>query len=124
MPKLKIVYRTGTDEEKRYWKNETFFQFAFETKNTVISISPTETDKLEEVINYVEDNLKKSNHLDKDEKFEISDFDKIIMEYEKEYDCRIKNHSYNYLKNLYNEGEEALDEALEYLKSEVARRCV
>lgn len=106
MPKLKIEYRIKDDEN--YFKNSTYFTFALKNKTTVISIAPNETRNLRDIIHGIEEKLQDGYQLQKDEKFEISNFDKYIIEYEEKYSTRIDSLVYNFVKGNYKELQEGL----------------
>ena len=69
-------------------------------KTTRISIAPNEKRHLKEIVDGIEESLKDGFHLNKNESFEITEFDKNIIEYEEKYKKRIRNDIYNILRNL------------------------
>lgn len=102
MPKLIIEYRTK-DEKEKYYKSETYFIFSIESKTTTISITPNETRMFKELIYEIEKDLQDGYHLNKDESFDISEFDKSIMEYEEEYNERVGSKKIMYFKEIFEE---------------------
>ena len=100
MPKLIIEYRTK-DEKEKYYKSETYFIFSIESKTTTISIAPNETRMFKELIYEIEKDLQDGYHLNKDESFDISEFDKSIMEYEEEYNERVGSKKIMYFKEIF-----------------------
>ena len=99
MPKLIIEYREN-DEKENYFKENTYFIFTLKDKTTRISIAPNEKRHLKEIVDGLEESLKDGFHLNKNESFEITEFDKNIIEYEEKYKKRIRNDIYNILRNL------------------------
>lgn len=99
MPKLIIEYREN-DEKENYFKENTYFIFTLKDKTTRISIAPNEERHLKEIVDGIEESLKDGFHLNKNESFEITEFDKDIIEYEEKYKKRIRNDIYNILRNL------------------------
>ncbi len=99
MPKLIIEYREN-DEKENYFKENTYFIFTLKDKTTRISIAPNEKRHLKEIVDGIEESLKDGFHLNKNESFEITEFDKNIIEYEEKYKKRIRNDIYNILRNL------------------------
>ena len=69
-------------------------------KTTRISIAPNENRYLKEIVYGIEESLKDGFHLNKNESFEISEFDKNIIEYEMKTQKRVRNNLYNIFKNL------------------------
>ena len=76
MPKLKIEYRTKEQDRENYFKDNTYFTFIIKDRTTIISIAPNETRKLNDIVYGTEEELQDGYHLQEDEKFEISEFDK------------------------------------------------
>ena len=93
---LKIEYRKN--DENNYFKGHTYFCFSFENKATKISIAPNETRKLNEIVSGIEKDLQDSHHLQNNERFEIDEFDKHVMDFETTNNKRIDNKLYNFLK--------------------------
>lgn len=108
MQKLEIEYRTKEQDKENYFKDSTYFTFTFKDRTTVISIAPSETRKLSNIVYGIEEELQDGYHLQKDEKFEISEFDKYVIEYEEKYKTRIDSLVYNFVKNNYRELQEGL----------------
>lgn len=108
MPKLEIEYRTKEQDKVNYFKDSTYFTFTIKDRTTVISIAPNETRKLSNIVYGIEEELQDGYHLQKDEKFEISQFDKYVIEYEEKYKTRIDSLVYNFVKNNYKELQEGL----------------
>lgn len=99
MPKLIIECREN-DEKENYFKENTYFIFTLKDKTTRISIAPNEKRHLKEIIDGIEESLQDGFHLNKNESFEISEFDKNIIEYERKTQKRVRNNLYNIFKNL------------------------
>ena len=106
MQKLEIEYRTKEQDKENYFKDSTYFTFTFKDRTTVISVAPNETRKLIDIVYGIEEELQDGYHLQKDEKFEISQFDKYVIEYEEKYKTRIDSLVYNFVKNNYKELQE------------------
>lgn len=122
MVKLNIEYRIK-DNENDYFKGQTYHIISFESKVATISIAPNETRKLKELVDNIAEDLKNRTYLGEDEKFEIDDFNKSIMEYEESKNERADNNVYNILKLLYPQLEDGkintFEEAMEYLNNEI-----
>ena len=97
MPKLEIEYRTKEQDRENYFKDNTYFTFTIKDRTTVISIAPSETRNLSDIVYGIEEELQDGYHLQKDEKFEISQFDKYVIEYEEKYKTRI-----DFIKSKHN----------------------
>mgnify|MGYP007124401851 FL=1 len=108
MRKLEIEYRTKEQDKENYFKDSTYFTFTIKDRATVISIAPNETRKLSDIVYGIEEELQDGYHLQKDEKFEISEFDKYVIEYEEKFKTRIDSLVYNFVKNNYEELQEGL----------------
>ena len=108
MQKLEIEYRTKEQDKENYFKDSTYFTFTFKDRTTVISIEPNETRKLSDIVYGIEEEVQDGYHLQKDEKFEISQFDKYVIEHEEKYKTRIDSLVYNFVKNNYKELQEGL----------------
>lgn len=108
MAKLKIEYRTKEQDRENYFKDSTYFIFIIEDRTTVISIAANETRKLCDIVYGIEKELQDGFHLQGDEKFEISEFDKYVIEHEEKYSTRIDSLVYNFVKNNYKELQEGL----------------
>lgn len=115
MRKLEIEYRTKEQDKENYFKDSTYFTFTIKDRTTVISIAPSETRKLSDIVYGIEEELQDGYHLQKDEKFEISQFDKYVIEYEEKYKTRIDSLVYNFVKNNYKELQEGLITAQELI---------
>lgn len=125
MAKLKIEYRKQGN--KNYFGNNTYFTYIFENKNTVISIAPNETRMLKEIIDGIEEELQDGYHLQKDEKFEISKFDKYVIEYEILMSKRIDSYVYNFCKNGYKlveEGKTTWEHLIKVLNKGRCPKCI
>ena len=116
MAKLIIEYRTK--DEEHYSKGKTYFIFSLKDKTTIISIAPDETRKLNEIVNGIEKELQDGYHLNKDEKFEIEEYDKYIMEYEKDNNYRMKKKLYPYFRYIAKNADntEKIDEFLKQIR--------
>ena len=123
MTKLSIEYRIK-DSENDYFKGQTYHIISFETKAATISIAPNETRRLKELVDNITENLKNRTYIDEDEKLEIDDFNKSIMEYEESKNERVDNNVHNILQLLYPALEEGkiktLEEALIYVNEVVS----
>ncbi len=106
MPKLKIEYRTKEQDRENYFKDNTYFTFIIKDRTTIISIAPNETRKLNDIVYGIEEELQDGYHLQEDEKFEISEFDKYVIEYESQINKKIDSKVYNICKNAYKLVEE------------------
>lgn len=121
MPKLIIEYRTEENEDN-YFKGNTYFTFTIKDKTTQISIAPNETRLLKEIIYKIEKELQDGFHFEQDEKFEISEFDKQIMELEENIGHRIHCRTYNWCKMGYEavkQGKTTFDNLIKILEREV-----
>lgn len=98
MQKLEIEYRTKEQGKENYFKDSTYFTFTIKDRTTVISIAPSETRNLSDIVYGIEEELQDGYHLQKDEKFEIDEEIKFIMEYEEKEDRRMDNELYPYFK--------------------------
>lgn len=99
MAKLKIEYRIK--DEESYFKGKTYFSYSLLSKTTEISIAPNETRTLGKIVSEIEKELQDGFHLQKNEKFEINEFDKYVIEYEKQMCTRINSNVYNFCKDRY-----------------------
>ncbi len=121
MPKLIIEYRTEENEEN-YFKGNTYFTFTIKDKITQISIAPNETRKLAEIVYGIEKQLQDGFHFEANEKFDISEFDKEIMELEESIGHRIHYKTYNWCKCGYEavkQGKTTFDNLIKILEREV-----
>ena len=98
MQKLEIEYRTKEQDKENYFKDSTYFTFTFKDRTTVISIAPNETRKLSDIVYGIERELQDGHHLQSEEKFEIDEDIKFIMEYEEKENRRMDNELYPYFK--------------------------
>lgn len=122
MPKLKIEYRTKEQDRENYFKDNTYFTFIIKDRITIISIAPNETRKLSDIVYGIEEELQDGYHLEKDEKFEISEFDSLVMEFEENKKSRINYKVYNLCKMGYEavrQGKTTFDNLIKTLESEV-----
>ena len=124
MGKLVIEYRTK--DEENYLKGQTYFSYSLKNKATMISIAPEETRKLSEIVYGIEKELQDGYHLDKEERFEIEEADKSIMEYEEEKDCRIEAELYPILRMIYEnkDNPEQLNQFLRIVKEGIGEQNV
>ena len=121
MPKLIIEYRTE-DNDNDYFKGNTYFAFTVKDKTTQISIVPNETRKLSEIVYKIEKELQDGYHFEQDEKFDISEFDKLIMELEENIGHRVNSRVYNWCKRgdePVREGKTTFDNLIKILEREV-----
>ena len=121
MPKLIIEYRTE-DNDNDYFKGNTYFAFTVKDKTTQISIVPNETRKLSEIVYKIEKELQDGYHFEQDEKFDISEFDKQIMELEENIGHRVNSRVYNWCKRgdeAVREGKTTFDNLIKILEREV-----
>lgn len=127
MTKLNIEYRTKEQERKNCFKNSTYFTFIIKDRTTVISIAPNETRKLKDIIYGIEEELQDGYHLQKYEKFEISKFDKYVIEYESQINKRIDSKVYNICKNAYQlveEGKTTWEQSIKSLEKTNCSKCI
>ena len=120
MAKLFIKYRTKDNDN--YFKGKTYFTFQLKDKITEISIAPNETEKLATILSGIEKQLQDGYHLEKDEKFEISEFDKQIIETEKHIGHRVDAETYNLCKMGYEaviSGKTTFEKLIKIIESEV-----
>lgn len=82
MAKLSIVYRIK-DNENDYFRGKTHYTYSFVNGNTEISIAPNETRKLADIVYGIEKDLQNGYTLQENEKFEIDEVSKAVMEVEK-----------------------------------------
>mgnify|MGYP004563160613 FL=1 len=125
MAKLKIEYRIK--DEESYLKGKTYFSYSLLSKTTEISIAPEETRTLDEIISGIEKELQDGFHLQKNEKFEISKFDKYVIEYEKQICKRIDSYVYNFCKNGYKlvqDGRSTWEDLIEQLEERRCSKCI
>mgnify|MGYP004509743167 FL=1 len=122
MPKLEIEYRTKKQDKENYFKDSTYFTFAIKDRTTLISIAPSETRNLSDIVYGIEEELQDGYHLQKDEKFEIDEEIKFIMEYEEKEDRRMDNELYPYFRfiALNRNNPEKLNQLLRYVNGGVA----
>lgn len=121
MAKLFIEYRTE-ENDNDYFKGNTYFSFSVKDKETQISIAPNETRKLAEIVYKIEKELQDGFHFEQDEKFDISEFDKQIMELEESIGHRIHYRTYNWCKMGYEavkQGKTTFDNLIKIFESEV-----
>jgi len=122
MPKLKIEYRTKEQDRENYFKDNTYFTFKLKDKTTIISIAPNETEKLSDIVHEIEKELQDGHHFEKNEMFEISEFDKQIMETEENMKYRVDSQTYNLCKMGYEavmQGKTTFDNLMKIMKREV-----
>lgn len=100
MAKLFIEYRKE-DNDNNYFKGNTYFTFTVKDKATTISIALNETRLLKDIIYGIEKELQDGYHLEKEERFDISEFDKTIMDLEKAQNKRVNYKVYNLCKMGY-----------------------
>lgn len=127
MTKLKIEYRTKEQEIKNCFKDSTYFTFTIKDRTTVISIAPNETRKLRDIVYGIEKELQDGYHLQKYEKFEISKFDKYVIEYESQINQRIDSNVYNICKNAYQlieEGKTTWEHLIEVFNEGGCSECM
>ncbi len=125
MAKLKIEYRIK--DEESYLKGKTYFRYSLSSKITEISIAPEETRTLDEIIRGIEKELQDGFHLQKNEKFEISEFDKYVIKYEKQICKRIDSYVYNFCKNGYKlvqDGRSTWEDLIEQLEERRCSKCI
>lgn len=125
MAKLKIEYRIK--DEGSYLKGKTYFSYSLLSKTTEISVAPEETRTLNEIISGIEKELQDGYHLLKDEKFEINEFDKYVIEYEKQICKRIDSYVYNFCKNGYKlvqDGKATWENLIEQLDERRCSKCI
>jgi len=120
MQKLFIEYREE-DKENDYYKGNTYFTFTIDNKVTEISIAPNETRLLKEIVYGIEKQLQDGYHLEKNEKFEISELDKEIIRQEENMKCRVNSRVYNLCKMAYEkilQEKTTLDDIIRILRKE------
>jgi hypothetical protein len=125
MAKLKIEYRIK--DEESYLKGKTYLSYSLLSKITEISIAPEETRTLDEIIRGIEKELQDGFHLQKNEKFEISKFDKYVIDYEKQICKRIDSYVYNFCKNGYKlvqDGKATWEDLIEQLEERRCSKCI
>ncbi len=125
MAKLKIEYRIK--DEESYLKGKTYLSYSLLSKITEISIAPEETRTLDEIIREIEKELQDGFHLQKNEKFEISKFDKYVIDYEKQICKRIDSYVYNFCKNGYKlvqDGKATWEDLIEQLEERRCSKCI
>ena len=97
MAKLKIVYKT----EEMFHCEETEMRMSFVKPIAELWVGTKENEKLETLVKWIECDLRKRTWLGEEEQLEISQFDKYVIEYEKQIDGRINSKVYNLCKNAY-----------------------
>ena len=102
MAKLKIVYKT----KEMFHCEETEMRMSFVKPIAELWVGTKENEKLEKLVKWIENDLRKRTWLGKDEKLEISEFDKYVIEYERLIKKRIDSYVYNFCKNGYKFVEE------------------
>lgn len=127
MKKLEIEYRTKEQDKENYFKGSTYFTFTIKGRTTVISIAPNETRNLSDIVYGIEEGLQDGYHLQKDEKFEISEFDKYVIKYESQINKRIDSKVYNICKNAYQlveEGKTTWEHLIKELNERGCSECM
>ena len=118
MVKLNINYRIK-DNERDYYKGQTYYSISLESRITTISICPNEKRKLKEIVDGIIEELKFRTYLKEDELVEIENFEKEIMNFEETNNERVNNKMHNILKLLYphleNGNINTVEEARKYL---------
>lgn len=102
MAKLKIVYKT----KEVFHCEETEMSMSFVKPIAELWVGTKEKEKLEKLVKWIENDLRKRTWLGKEEKLEISEFDKYVIEYESQINKRINSKVYNICKNAYQLVEE------------------
>ena len=114
-------------DEESYLKGKTYLSYSLLSKITEISIAPEETRTLDEIIREIEKELQDGFHLQKNEKFEISKFDKYVIDYEKQICKRIDSYVYNFCKNGYKlvqDGKATWEDLIEQLEERRCSKCI
>lgn len=127
MAKLKIEYRTKEQDKENYFKDSTYFTFTIKDRTTIISIAQNEKRTLDEIISGIEKELQDGFRLQKNEKFEISKFDKYVIEYEKQICKRIDSYVYNFCKNGYKlvqDRKATWEDLIEQLEERRCSKCI
>ena len=123
MAKLEIIYRIK-DDERDYFKGQTYRIISFESKIATISIAPNETRRLKELVDGITKDLKSRTYFNEDEEIEIDNFEREIMQYEVNYNKRVGNNVHNILKLLYPQLESGeintIEEAMTYIEEVTA----
>lgn len=102
MANLKIFYKT----KEMFHCEETEMRMSFVKPIAELRVGTKENEKLEKLVEWIEKDLRKRTWLGKEEKLEISEFDKYVIEYESQINKRIDSKVYNICKNAYQLVEE------------------
>lgn len=123
MAKLKIVYKT----KEMFHCEETEMSMSFVKPIAELWVGTKENEKLEKLVKWIENDLRKRTWLGKDEKLEISEFDKYVIEYESQINKRIDSKVYNICKNAYQlveEGKTTWEPLIKELNERGCSKCM
>lgn len=123
MAKLKIVYKT----EEMFHCEETEMRMSFVKPIAELWVGTKENKKLETLVEQIESNLRKRTWLGEKEQLKISQFDKYVIEYEKQIDERINSKVYNLCKNAYKlvkEGKTTWEHLINILDERGCSKCI
>lgn len=102
MAKLEIIYKT----EGMFHCDETEMRMSFVKPIAELWVGTREKEKLGKLVDRLESDLRKRTWLGQKEELETSQFDKYVIEYEKQIDKRVDSKVYNLCKNAYKLVEE------------------
>lgn len=123
MAKLKIVYKT----KEVFHCEETEMSMSFVKPIAELWVGTKENEKLEKLVKWIENDLRKRTWLGKEEKLEISEFDKYVIEYESQINKRINSKVYNICKNAYQlveEGKTTWEQLIKSLEKTNCSKCI
>lgn len=125
MAKLGFIYK----KEENRWTNleDTELLMDIYNGNSTLYIGTKEDRKLKEMAEGVKRELRKRTLLKQDEELEISEFDKYVMEFEKDNNKRVNSEVYGFCKMGYKaveEGKITLEYLIEILSESRCSECI
>lgn len=123
MAKLKIVYKT----KGMFHCEETEIRMSFVKPIAELWVGTKENEKLEKLVKWIENDLRRRTWLGKEETLEISEFDKYVIEYESQINKRIDSKVYNICKNAYQlveEGKTTWEHLIKELNERGCSECM
>ena len=123
MKKLEIVYKTKGE----FHCEETEMRMSFVKPIAELWVGTKEKEKLEKLVKWIENDLRKRTWLSKEEKLEISKFNKYVIEYESQINKRIDSKVYNICKKAYQlveEGKTTWEQLIKSLEKTNCSKCI
>lgn len=125
MAKLGIIFKNKQEE----WNNleETELLTSIYNSNATLYIGTKEKRTLKEMAEGVQKELRRRTLLGKDEKIELSEFDRYIMEFEESKKQRVDSKIYNFCKMSYDaveEGRITWEHLIELLEERRCSKCI